>query len=97
MKITIQRPPFTEMTRTQICQHFDISYPTLRKAIDPITDFIEKEKGKILRGQNLSLVFTIVYNYLLFSSLKQVFAEPKDPKKPQKLTKKALKRLIEVG
>jgi hypothetical protein len=95
MKIAIQNPPFAEMTRTQICQHFNISYPTLRKATEPVKDYIESETGKVLRGEKLKLAFTIVHNYLLFSSLKQIFIEEKDTKKPQKLTKKALKRLIE--
>ena len=87
MKITLQNPPVSEMSRNQLCEHFNISYPTLRKVIKPVKDITDLNKVRVLKGYDLSLVYTLVYNYQLFASLKEVFGG-------ENLTKSQLKRLI---
>lgn len=87
MKITMQIPPVSEMSRNQLCEHFNISYPTLRKVIKPVKDITDLEKVRVLKGNDLALVYTLVHNYQLFTSLKEVFGG-------EKLTKNQFKRLI---
>jgi hypothetical protein len=87
MKIALQNPPLIEMSRNQICEHFDISYPTLRKVTNPVKDITDIHKLRVFKGDDLKLVYTLVYNYQLYGALKELFCE-------EKLTKNQLKRLI---
>jgi hypothetical protein len=77
MKITQQKPPSTEMNRGQLCEHFNITLPTLRKLVS-LTDREENlKKERVFRNDDLIFVFNLIYYYQVKKRLDYLFYDKK--------------------
>lgn len=74
MKIELVKPPFNEMSKQQLCEHFGITYPTLRSVTQPIEKLTKSKEKRIFKGEELILIYSFVHYHKQRKVLEQIFS-----------------------